>query len=90
MADQAYEIISTSEYQKRTRGRGRGRTSKYSALGKEAENLGSGKVIALSGTKNQVVSIRNFFKRNYGNDFVVRSVSGDDGNYDIYIQRAES
>ena len=87
MSDPAFEVISTSEYQKRTRGRGRGRTSKYSPLGREAEKLGSGKVIALNGSKNQVVSIRNFFKRNYEDEFVVRSVASEGDTYDIYISR---
>lgn len=89
MSSQEFEVISTSEYQKRTRGRGRGRTSKYSSLGKEAEKLTSGKVIALNGTKNQVVSIRNFFKRNYNDEFAVRSVSAENDTFDIYVQRAE-
>ena len=89
MADQDFEVISTSEYQKRTRGRGRGRSSKYSSLGKEAEKLTSGKVSAFNGSKNQVVSVRNFFKRNYGSDYSVRSVASENGSYDIYIQRAD-
>ena len=84
-----YEVISSSEYEKRTRGKGRGRRSRYTSLGKEAEKLKEGQVIAMTGSKNQVVSVRNFFKRNHGDDFQVRSVSGDNDDYEIYVQRAE-
>ena len=84
-----YEVISASEYEKRTRGKGRGRRSRYTTLGKEAEKLKEGQVIAMTGSKNQVVSIRNFFKRNYGDAYQVRSVSGDNDEYEIYVQRAE-
>lgn len=87
MADINYEVISASEYEKRTRGRGRGRRSRYSSLGKEAESLKEGQVVAMKGSKNQVVSVRNYFKRNHGDGFQVRSVASVDGNYDIYIQR---
>jgi hypothetical protein len=87
MADADYEVISMSEYEKRTRGRGRGRRSRYTALGKEAEKLKEGQVIAMNGSKNQVVSVRNFFKRNFGDTYQVRSVAGDDA-YEIYVQRA--
>lgn len=88
MADLDFHVISADEYRTRTRGRGRGRRSKYSALGQQAENLKKGQVIAMTGSKNQVVSVRNFFKRNYNDDFAVRSVSAGDDAYDIYIQRA--
>ena len=87
MADMDYEVISSSEYEKRTRGRGRGRRSRYSSLGKEAEGLKAGQVIATKGSKNQVVSIRNFFKRNFGDDYRVRSVASEGDEYDIYIER---
>jgi hypothetical protein len=63
MADVDYQIISATEYEKRTRGKGRGRRSRYTPLGKEAEKLKPGQVIAMGGSKNQVVSVRNFFKR---------------------------
>jgi hypothetical protein len=89
MADVDYEVISESEYQQRTRGKGRGRRSRYSSLGKEAEALKEGQVIALTGSKNQVVSVRNFFKRNYNDTFQVRSVSGEGEDYEIYISRAD-
>ena len=89
MADVDYEVISKSEYDKRTRGRGRGRRSRYTALGKEAEGLKESQAIAMKGSKNQVVSIRNFFKRNYGDDFQVRSISGEGDSYDIYVRRSE-
>ena len=88
MADMDFEVISTDEYKNRTRGRGRGRRSKYSGLGQQAEKLKKGQVVAMSGSKNQVVSVRNFFKRNYNDDFVVRSVAGKGDTYDIYVQRA--
>ena len=89
MADMDFEVISASEYEKRTRGRGRGRRSRYTPLGKEAEGLKSGQVIAMTGSKNQVVSVRNFFKRNYGDTFRVRSVAGENDQYDIYIEREQ-
>ncbi|HLT47038.1 MAG TPA: hypothetical protein VK002_07405 [Rubricoccaceae bacterium] len=88
MADIDYEVISASEFEKRTRGKGRGRRSRYTDLGKEAERLKENQVIAMTGSKNQVVSVRNFFKRNYGDDFQVRSVAGDGDTYEIYVQRA--
>lgn len=90
MADFDFEVITTDEYRARTRGKGRGRRSKYSALGQQAEQLKKGQVVALNGSKNQVVSIRNFFRRNYGDDFVVRSVSGEGDSYDIYIERTDT
>lgn len=89
MADIDYEVITTSEYRDRTRGKGRGRRSKYTDLGKQAESLKSGQVVAMRGSKNQVVSVRNFFKRNYEDAFVVRSVAAEDDQYDIYIHRAD-
>jgi hypothetical protein len=88
MADVDFEVISTSEYEKRTRGKGRGRRSRYTALGKQAESLKDNQVVAMQGSKNQVVSVRNFFKRNYGDTYQVRSVAGEDEVYDIYVQRA--
>lgn len=90
MAGVDYEVISNREYEKRTRGRGRGRRSRYTPLGKEAEKLKQGQVIAMKGSKNQVVSVRNFFKRNYGDDFRVRSVASDGDEYDIYIERGKA
>ena len=87
MADVDFEVISTSEYEKRTRGRGRGRRSRYTTLGKQAEGLKEGQVVAMKGSKNQVVSVRNFFKRNYGDTYQIRSVAGEDGDYDIYVRR---
>jgi hypothetical protein len=89
MADIDFEVISSSEYEKRTRGRGRGRRSKYDELGKQASFLKAGQVIAARVSKNQVLSLRNHFKRRHGEEFTVRSIAADDGGYDVYIQRAE-
>jgi hypothetical protein len=88
MAQLDYEVISNTEYEKRTRGRGRGRRSRYTTLGQEAQKLKEGQVVAMKGSKNQVVSVRNYFKRNHGDEFTVRSVAGDEGTYDIYVSRA--
>lgn len=88
MADVDYEVISNTEYEKRTRGRGRGRRSRYTDLGKEAQKLKESQVVAMRGSKNQVVSVRNYFKRNHGDAYQVRSVAADDGDYDIYVSRA--
>jgi hypothetical protein len=92
MADIDFEVISADEYSTRTRGRGRGggRRSKYTAIGQQAQNLKKGQVVALKGTKNQVVSVRNYFKRNYNEDFTVRSVAAGEDAYDIYIHRADA
>ncbi|CAN5526082.1 hypothetical protein BH23BAC4_BH23BAC4_08060 [soil metagenome] len=84
-----FERLSEDEYEVRRRstGSGRGRRSKYTPVGVEAEKLENDQVLVFKASKNEVQSIRNYFRRNYDADFQVSASSAGEDQFEVSVRR---
>ena len=68
-------------------GRGGGRRSKYSPVGEQMTGLGADEVLTFEVAPNQIISLRNYVQRNFGDDYKVASRRVSDEAFKVFISR---
>lgn len=81
-----FETVSKKEADQRKSKRGR-RRSKYSPIGEKFEALAKDEVLVFTATKNEVQGIRNYMRRNFGDDHKVSSRAAAGDNFEVYLSR---
>ncbi len=67
-----------------------GRKSKYSPVGDQVRNLKPGEVLGFSVAPNQLISLRNFMTRNFGDKYKVTSRRQGENVYEVHIGSSDA
>lgn len=81
-----FETISEKEATERRSVKGT-RRSKYSPIGDQFQDLGTGKVLAFQANKNEVQGVRNYMRRNFEGVHKVNSRRAEGDMYEVHISR---
>lgn len=88
MADFDFRTMTADEAAERRRqlrtGQG-GRRSKYSPVGDQLTNMKEGQILSFSVAPNQIISLRNYMTRNFGDKYRVTSRRLSDESYEVHV-----
>ena len=62
-----------------------GRKSKYSPVGEKLTSLGDGQVLCFNVAPNQIIRLRNYVARNFGDRFRVASRRVSEEQFEVHI-----